>query len=349
LTLNKNNPWLEVEKIAVEPEVGMGLEDWLAFIKPVEFERSPSWLKLTGYFLLFSGIVMVIRKGWWPRIQSRIVGLTKIMFWQLPKIIIIQSWAVGLHVSRWLNVILGILITPLLFWLAGNSKDAYVTAVLLFSAVLFGIGVYRHYAQFGITGKRINRVKWLELAWGLVIFAIILLVQFASIHNKLQWYMFVPLFSALYGMLPEVVQIARELFKSSKALFETILWGGISVVLYIIGLVSWSNIGENYYFTFGGMAAVIMWRALIAYVKPIINSKWPTIAEKIYGGAGAQYFSGFIVVLVGVAVMLMLKLEPIAEQLAIIGYYMLVVGVVLEMLDLRKDKGEGDKKGSLGT
>jgi hypothetical protein len=236
-----------------------------------------------------------------------------------------------------------------LFWLAGNSKDAYVTAVLLFSAVLFGIGVYRHYAQFGITGKRINRVKWLELAWGLVIFAIILLVQFASIHNKLQWYMFVPLFSALYGMLPEVVQIARELFKSSKALFETILWGGISVVLYIIGLVSWSNIGENYYFTFGGMAAVIMWRALIVYAKPIISSKWPTIAEKIYGGAGTQYFSGFIVLIIGTTFMLILKLELAAEQLAIIGYYMLVVGVVLEMLDLRKDKGEGDKKGSLGT
>ena len=349
LTLNKNNPWLEVEKIAVEPESSMGLKDWIVFIKPVKFEKSSIWLELMGYLLLFSSIVMVVRKGWWPSIQSSIVGLMKMMFWQLPKIITAQSWVVGLYVSRWLNVMVGILIVPLLAWLASNSKDVYVTTALLFSAVSFGIGVYRHYAQFGMMGRKTNGVKWLEMAWGLVIVTIILLVFLANIHNKLQWYMFVPLFSALYGMLPEVVQIARELFRSSKALFKTILWGGILVVLYIIGLVNWSNVGENYYFTFGGMAAVIMWRALIVYAKPIISSKWPTIAEKIYGGAGTQYFSGFIVLIIGTTFMLILKLELVAEQLAIIGYYMLVVGVVLEMLDLRKDKSEGDKKGSLDT
>ena len=45
--------------------------------------------------------------------------------------------------------------------------------------------------------------------------------------------------------------------------------------------------------------------------------------------------------------MLMLRLEPMAEQLALIGYYMLVVGVVLEILDLRKDKPNINQENSI--
>jgi len=119
--------------------------------------------------------------------------------------------------------------------------------------------------------------------------------------------------------------------------------------MYGIGIYANTMEVDNYWITIGGMSVVLVWRALIEYIKPIMHSKYPVIAEKIYGGAGTQYFSGFIVVLVGVMVMLVLKLEPIAEQLAIIGYYMLVVGVVLEVFALRKDKSEGNNTDSLGT
>ncbi len=349
LTLNNENPWLEVERIAVEPKDNMSLKKWLAFIKPIEFERSFNWFKLVSFLFLFVGIVAIVRKGWWPSIRSSIAGLIKMSLWQLPKIIITQSWAVGVYTSRWMNVILGVLIVPLLIWLAGNSKDVYVTTALLFSAVMFGIGVYRHYTQFGVAAGKINKVKWTELAWGLVIVSVMWLTLLVGANNKMQWYFIMPLLSSFYGVFPEVVRIARGVCKSSKALFETIIWGGVAFILYVSGSINWSNMGENYYFTFGGMAIVLMWRALTEYIKPIIHSKYPTIAQKIYGGAGTQYFSGFIVILVGAALMLMLKLEPIAEQLAIIGYYMLVVGVVLEMLVLRKDKSESYKKDSLDT
>ena len=67
----------------------------------------------------------------------------------------------------------------------------------------------------------------------------------------------------------------------------------------------------------------------------------------MYSRAGTKYFSSFAVVLIGVAVMLMLRLEPIAEQLALIGYYMLIVGVVLEILDLRKDKPNINQENSI--
>jgi hypothetical protein len=44
------------------------------------------------------------------------------------------------------------------------------------------------------------------------------------------------------------------------------------------------------------------------------------------------------VLLVGTAAMLSLKLEPIAEQLAVVVYYCLVVGAVLEIAALRRNQ-----------
>jgi hypothetical protein len=350
LTLNKNNPWFEVEKIAVESKGSMRLKDWITFIKPVEFEKSPNWLKLMGYLLLFSGIVMVVRKGWWPVIQSSIVGLAKTVFWRLPREIIAQVWAVGLYISHWLNALLGVFIVFVLIWFSGNLDDVYMSRILLFSSILLSIGVYRHSVRFGLISKQYNKIKWIELAWGMVILSILLLILVNSINNRiLQWYMFAPLLSSLYGVLPEIVYFAKSLRESNKALFETVLWSGVTLVLYVSGLANWDNMTENYYFTFGGMSAVMIWRALIEYMRPNINAHWPNIAAKIYGGSGTHYFSGFIIVLIGVAFMLMLKLEPVAEQLAIIGYYMLVVGVVLEMRTLKFDRSESNKPDSVDT
>ncbi len=92
---------------------------------------------------------------------------------------------------------------------------------------------------------------------------------------------------------------------------------------------------------------MLTWRALTEYLNPSIELHWPELSKKVYSGAGAKYFSGFIVVLVGVAVTLVLRLEPITEQLAVIGYYLLVVGMVLEILDLRKDKSNINQENSI--
>jgi len=124
-------------------------------------------------------------------------------------------------------------------------------------------------------------------------------------------------------------------------------WSMVTLSLYAGGVLLHGMQAENYYFTFGGMALVMSWRALVEYCKPSVGSRWPRLSKKVYSGAGTKYFSGFIVVLVGVAVMLMLRLDPIAEQLAVIGFYLLVVGVVLEILDLRKDKPNINQENSV--
>ena len=111
-------------------------------------------------------------------------------------------------------------------------------------------------------------------------------------------------------------------------------WSTIALSLYAGGFLY----GENYYFTFAGMAVVMSWRSLLEIYKPNFKSCWPALSKRVYCGAGTIYFFGFIAFLIVITVLLILRLELIAEKLAVIGYYMLLVGLALEMTALKKDK-----------
>ena len=92
------------------------------------------------------------------------------------------------------------------------------------------------------------------------------------------------------------------------------------------------------------MAVVMVMRELFLVVEPRFRRAFPNIANHVYGGAGSLYVSGALVLLVGTAAMLSLKLELIAEQLAVVVYYCLVVGTVLEIVALRRAHNDHSDK-----
>jgi hypothetical protein len=114
-------------------------------------------------------------------------------------------------------------------------------------------------------------------------------------------------------------------------------WCFFTLGLYVRGVFQGPGTGENYWFTFGGMAAVLSWRYLLISLQAWVKGKFPVVMNKVYGGAGTVYFSGALVGLVFTALLLMPKLEALAEQVAVIVYYFLVVGTVLEVLALRRE------------
>ncbi|UKL13852.1 hypothetical protein [Dissulfurimicrobium hydrothermale] len=117
---------------------------------------------------------------------------------------------------------------------------------------------------------------------------------------------------------------------------------GVTLLLYVFGLLQRYGQGENYFFTFGGIVAVFSWRALMRYARERIFHTHPALAEKIYGGKGTIYFSGALVGLLVTAGLLAINLAPVAEQMAVIVYYLLVTGTVLEILALRREaRGRG--------
>jgi len=144
-----------------------------------------------------------------------------------------------------------------------------------------------------------------------------------------------PFFAASYALVPAAYQLIRRQWHFYPARVSFAAWFAVAFALYGGGLFNKAAVGENYFFTFGGMAAVLALRALLLTMKPWLDARFNTASNYIYGGAGSVYFSGAIVMLLLTATMLTMKLEPIAEQLAVIVYYCLVVGTVKELIALR--------------
>ena len=235
----------------------------------------------------------------------------------------------------------------MLIWASINTNNVLETYTLLASAMyLFVVLVYRHYRGHNSLEKRPNnKINPVVFGTSIFIFMPLLIADLQNLRN--QSYLIVPVLTALYGLSPEIVRNTISLYRASKELLEVVIWAAVALVLYIVGFITGVILGDNYYFTFGGIAVVMTWRALLLYLKPSLESRWPELSNKVFGGAGTKYFSGFIIAIVVAAVMLMLKLDPIAEQFAVIGYYLLVVGVVLEILDLRKDKPNINQENSV--
>jgi len=112
----------------------------------------------------------------------------------------------------------------------------------------------------------------------------------------------------------------------------------LCVGLYGLGITNAATRGENYFFTFGALAALVLWRSLILTLKPWLMKNWNGPAGIIFNGRGSHYFAGAIVLLVMTAIMVSVGLEPIAEQFAVICYFMLVAGVCLECVEIIKMK-----------
>ena len=85
------------------------------------------------------------------------------------------------------------------------------------------------------------------------------------------------------------------------------------------------------------MALLFALRAWLLVIEPRFRGLFPAAAERVYAGAGSLYFSGALVMLVATATVLIVKLQPIAEQLAIVAYYCLVVGTVQAAWALREE------------
>lgn len=115
------------------------------------------------------------------------------------------------------------------------------------------------------------------------------------------------------------------------------VWGLVGLGLYSLGMmVTGEGQGENYSFTFGGIAMVFVFWHLSRDCKSWFISRFPKVAEYVYRGRGTPFIAGAIALLVLMALVLVLQLEPLAEQVAIIVYYLLVVGVVGEVIALKR-------------
>jgi len=126
-------------------------------------------------------------------------------------------------------------------------------------------------------------------------------------------------------------------------------WITTATGLYLMGIfgliIKWKG-GAEFFFSIAGISAVLVWKNLAPHLRQKLEQRWPSLSDKVYKGAGTHYIAGFLLTLVIAAFFLIIRLEPVAEQIAVVGYFMLVVGVFLEIKALRninkKQQGEDE-------
>jgi len=133
------------------------------------------------------------------------------------------------------------------------------------------------------------------------------------------------------------VTFLSQKYSSLPHAFWFFFWFVLSLVFYEKGFQETFK-GENYWWTFGGIWIVLAYHHFIYGLKKLLQDMFPRVSKYLYRGPGTPYVSGFIFILLFCAILLVFSLEPLANQLAIIGYYLLVVGVLKELISFAKEK-----------
>jgi hypothetical protein len=331
--LPAKHPLFTLNKIVAEPKQPIDLARWVTLLDPPALNASPRWPKLLLWVIVIALVWAAWKKGWWSTggLGRFFLGMGKVLF-GLARITI--QWLMRLlwRLLPWLNLMVGVLALGPGMWLAGRLGASIQGGVVLSGLILVLLGVYSHWR--GGTSRIWHEMGWfvLTLSAGCAVWS---LGNFGLQYDA-AWGL-LPLMGTIYALLPLLYQRLLLWCQDKRPTLLLAVWAALTLVLYGIGLILKIGSGENYFFTFGGMAVLMVVRELFLVVEPRLRRAFPNIANPVYGGAGSLYFSAALVLLVGTAFMLTLKLEPIAEQLAVVVYYCLVVGTVLEILALRRN------------
>lgn len=297
-----------------------------------------AWLRRDSLRRLWKRGLSWIRAAW-PPYRSVLGGFTR---W---------AWRTALRFKLWANRAVGAFMLVPGLWLLGRMKSIPLTRGMLGFALLLSAGALWHELRWRYSSRRekTDSVDWWFgnpariPAFVLVLTTIAMGWAAWKLGRGEMYGALLPLVAVGYYYLPWLVLAVRWIKTGSGM---TWAWAFLTVALYLLGLRYGTSTGENYFFTLGCLAAALTLRAWLICVRVRIEACWPVAAEKIYGGAGTLYFAGALIGLVLTALLMILKLEFLAEQVAIVVYYFLVAGTVLEVLDLRrKSRKEASEAG----
>lgn len=343
--------WFRLERIVAEPKPPLPLERWLALIQQPEPPLAPSrWPKLLLLALSGAALVWLWRKGWiqpfW-RLGKQALYLTGA--WLLTKLkrgLLCIGHSIARH-ERWVHALIGVAALVGVIG-AGQLGLSFSGAMSLLAALSIVVAAQHFWRQPIGTETGSNGVvstAWPKATLGITLLGVGLSLWSLGFYGPTAqaFWGCLPLLSATYWQLdgwrrgfPKMV----VLYAQRRKFFVFAAWTLATFALYVGGLAWPTSQGENYYFTFGGMAAVLVWRNLLLSLEPRLRQWRPVLAGYVYDGAGSLYFSGALTMLVCTALLLAVKLEPIAEQVAIVVYYCLVVGTVKEFIALRRQRVE---------
>lgn len=153
-------------------------------------------------------------------------------------------------------------------------------------------------------------------------------------------YLYLPLVNRIAGRMSDLnLLMLRKLSGwSSDLSLRPAAWIFVATLLYVSGFFARFGRSENSYFALAGLAMFLSWRDFMPIARSKVDKYWPAGAETVIRDKGDYYLTGFILSLVLVAIMHITRLSVIAEQVAVIGLYMLVAWVFFESRNLLRKR-----------
>jgi hypothetical protein len=124
----------------------------------------------------------------------------------------------------------------------------------------------------------------------------------------------------------------------------TIFWMLLAILLYCIGIITNNTQKENYYYTIGGIAVVMVLLHFSRLIKSHVSTVYPKIASYVYRSLSAVFFTWSIALLFITAFLVAARIEVLAEQVAFIVYYLLFAGVINEIIEIKKSNKAANNK-----
>lgn len=252
-----------------------------------------------------------------------------------------RAWRTTLRFGHWANRAVGVFMLIPGFWLLGYMKDAPLTRGMAGVVLLFSVGSLWHELRWRHCNhmERTDSAAWWfgssDTIPAFVLFLTAIVTGWAAWKlGRGDIYGVLPLVAVGYYYLPWLALAARWVKTGNGT---TWAWVFLTVALYLLGLRFGVGRGESYFFTLGGLTAVLAYRAWAISNRARFELHWPAAAQRVYGGAGTMYFAGALAGLILTALLTALKVKPITEQVAIVVYYFLAVGTMLEILALRRE------------
>ena len=115
--------------------------------------------------------------------------------------------------------------------------------------------------------------------------------------------------------------------------WEAVFWGVQFVLLDTALYLIWFGAGMDA-FSWGGLLLVFAYGIAVRYrLRSYLVHKWSFFSDR----RSAPYFLLFLALLLSCSVLLIFKLDKAAEHIAVLGYYLLVTGVVIEFISFAKE------------
>jgi len=346
-----DHSWFQLDSAVVEPSETFSQGIWVkltAQSKPVADGGTLfKFMKLILYAVAVMLAWIVIKKVPWRSVGS-LAGVMSSLLFGFVQMAATSAWGKAQDYFAVANkIVLFTAVGPGLWYAAGLTGPAS-TAAQAFCVIAAGGAYWHHRRNIGqmsadwwfASGSCLPPfLKYLGSATALFM---VWTAGRARLMPEVRWNL-LPALAIVYVFLPWLrtnaagkIKLFTGMLWQRKIYTLAIFWSAVAIALYGVGSYLPTMGRENYFFTFGALAATFALRYLMEVLRVLIGWFSATLADDISAVPVRPYFAAAILGLVATAASILAGMQPIAEQAAIAVYFCLVIGIYGEGLELYK-------------